>query len=110
MVVLVPWPSDWPSGVIFIVMGIGGLIYRIKAVRVRRTLHLRAIQSTMDRIIHNLTPILASVILIGGGAALMAGDRLTPFAIAGSTTLFLLAGIDRTWGQTLALIELSDLP
>jgi len=64
----------------------------------------------MDRIIHNLTPILASVILIGGGAALMAGDRLTPFAIAGSTTLFLLAGIDRTWGQTLALIELSDLP
>jgi hypothetical protein len=38
----------------------------------------------------------------------MAGDRLAPFAIAGSTTLFLLSGIYRTWGQTLALIELSD--
>jgi len=110
MVVLVPWQSNLPSGVIFIVIGIGGLIYRSKAVRARRTLHLRAIQSTMDRIIHNLTPILASVILIGGGAALMAGDRLAPFAIAGSTTLFLLSGIYRTWGQTLALIELSDLP
>ena len=110
MVVLVPWQSNLPSGVIFIVIEIGGLIYRIKAVRARRTLHLRAIQSTMDRIIHNLTPILASVILIGGGAALMAGDRLAPFAIAGSTTLFLLSGIYRTWGQTLALIELSDLP
>jgi hypothetical protein len=30
------------------------------------------------------------------------------FAIAGSTTLFLLSGITRTWGQTLASIELSD--
>jgi len=57
MVLLVPWPSNGPSGVIFVAMGIGGLIYRIKAVRIGRTLHLRAIQSTMDRIIHNLTPI-----------------------------------------------------
>jgi hypothetical protein len=66
MVVLVPWPSNLPSGVIFIVIGIGGLIYRIQAVRVRRTLDLRAIQSKLDRIIHNLTPILASVVLIYG--------------------------------------------
>ena len=64
MVVLVPWQSNLPSGVIFIMIGIGGLIYRIQAVRVRRTLHLRAIQSKLDRIIHNLTPILASVVLI----------------------------------------------
>jgi hypothetical protein len=110
MVMLVPWPSDWLSGVIFVVIGIAGLIYRIKAVRVRRTLHLRAIQSTTDRIIHNLTPILASVVLIYGGVALIGGELLAPFAIAGSTTLFLLSGIYRTWGQTLALIELSDQP
>ena len=107
MVVLVPWKSDWPSGVIFVVMGIGGLIYRIHAVRVRRTLH-RAIQSTLDRILHNLIPILASVILIYGGAKLVAGEAVAPFAIAGSTTLFLVSGIFRTWGQTLALIELSE--
>jgi len=108
MVVLVPWQSNLPSGVIFIGIGIGGLIYRIKAVRVRRTLHLRAIQSKLDRIIHNLMPILASVVLIYGGAALIAGESGAPFAIAGSTTLFLFSGIYRTWGQTLALIELSD--
>ena len=108
MVVLVPWQSNVPSGDSFILLGIGGLIYRIKAVRARRTLHLRAIQSTMDRIIHNLAPILACVILIGGGAALIAEEPWAPFAIAGSTTLFLLSGIYRTWGQTLALIELSD--
>ncbi|MEY4807733.1 MAG: hypothetical protein RLZZ206_2122 [Cyanobacteriota bacterium] len=110
MVVLVPWQSNVPSGVIFIVIGIGGLIYRIQAVRVRRTLHLRAIQSKLDRIIHNLTPILASVVLIYGAAALIAGEPGAPFAIAGSTTLFLFSGIYRTWGETLALIELSALP
>jgi hypothetical protein len=91
-----------------VAIGIGGLIDRIKAVRVQRTLHLRAIHSTMDRIIHNLTPILACIILIGGGAAWIAGDRLAPFTIAGSITLFLFSGITRTWGQTLASIELSD--
>jgi len=53
-------------------------------------------------------PILASVIFIYGAALLISGDRLAPFAIAGSTTLFLLSDIYRTWGQTLALIELSD--
>jgi hypothetical protein len=104
MVVLVPWQSNLPSGVIFVVIGIGGLIYRIHAVRVRRTLHLRAIQSKMDRIIHNLIPIVASVILIYGGAKLIAGEAFAPFAIAGSTTLFLVSGIYRTWGETLALI------
>jgi hypothetical protein len=36
MVMLVPWQSDWPNGVIFVVMGIGGLIYRINAVRVQQ--------------------------------------------------------------------------
>ena len=110
MVVLVPWQSNLPSGVIFIVIGIGGLIYRIQAVRVRRTLHLRAIRSKLDRIIHNLTPILASVVVLYGGAALSAGELGAPFAIAGSTPLFLFSGIYRTWGETLALIELSDLP
>ena len=89
-------------------IGIGGLIYRIKAVQERKSLHLRAIQSMLDRIIHNLSPILASAILIYGGAALIKAEPLAPFAIAGSTMLFLLSGIDRTWGQTLALIGLSD--
>ena len=107
---LVPWQSNLPSGVIFIVIEIWGLIYRIQAVRVRRTLHPRAIQSKLDRIIHNLTPILASVVLIYGAAALIAGESGAPFAIAGSTRLFLFSGIYRTWGETLALIELSDLP
>jgi len=55
-------------------------------------------------------PILASAILIYGDAALITAEPLATFAIAGSTTLFLFSGIYRTWGQTLALIELSDQP
>ncbi|MCP9800235.1 hypothetical protein [Synechococcus sp. RedBA-s] len=113
MVALVPWQSNLPSGIIFVVIGIGGLSYRINTARVRRSLHLRAIQSKMDRIMHNLIPIVASVILIYGGliyggAELIAGEAFAPFAIAGSTTLLLFSGIYRTWGETLAFIELSD--
>jgi hypothetical protein len=62
----------------------------------------------MDRIFHNVIPIVASFILICSGAGLIAGEAFAPFAIAGSTTLFLVSGIYRTWGETLALIELSD--
>jgi hypothetical protein len=62
----------------------------------------------MDRVIHNVIPIAASVILFYGGAKLIAGEAIAPFAIAGSTTLFLVSGIFRTWGQTLALMELSE--
>jgi len=110
MVVLVPWQSTWPSGGIFCVMGIGGLIYRVNVVRARSLLHLKAIQTKIDRIFHNLTPIAASVVLICGGAGLIAGEPLAPFAIAGSTTLLLVSGIYRTWGETLALIGLSAEP
>jgi len=62
----------------------------------------------MDRVIHNVLPIVASVILLYGGVKLITGEAVAPFAIAGSTTLFLVSGIFRTWGQTLALIELSE--
>jgi hypothetical protein len=34
----------------------------------------------------------------------MAGSSFAPFAIAGSSTLLLISGIYRTWGETLALI------
>ncbi len=108
MVVLVPWKFNWQSGVIFVVIGIFDSIYRINAVRMRSKLRLRAIQSKIDRIFHNVTPIIASVILIYGGAGLIAGEAFAPFAIASSTTLFLVSGIYRTWGETLALIAPPD--
>jgi hypothetical protein len=108
MVALAPWQSNVPSGVIFVVLGIAGFIYRIHAVRVRSRLHLSAIQRPIDWIFHNAVPVVASVILISGGAGLIAGAAFAPFAIAGTSTLLLVSGIYRTWGETLALIELPD--
>lgn len=104
MVVLVPWQSTWPHGIIFFVFGIGGLIFRIHAVRVRSSLHLKAIRRPIDWIFHNAVPVAASVILISGGAGLMAEAAWSPFVIAGSITLLLVSGIYRAWGETLALI------
>ena len=108
MVVLVPWQSNGPSGIIFVGLGIWGLIYRVNRVRVRNKLHLRAIQGVVDRIFHNAAPVAASVILIAGGAGLIAGAAFAPFAVAGSSTLLLVSGIYRTWGETLALIGTRD--
>jgi hypothetical protein len=108
MFALVPWQSDWHSGVIFVVMGIGGVIYRIRAIRLRSTLHLRAISGPIDRIFHNVVPLVASVSLISGGAGLIAGAAFGPFAIAGASMLLLVSGIYRTWGQTLALIGIQE--
>lgn len=109
MIVLVPWRSTVPHGILFVVLGGGGLIYRAKTVRVRSSRHLAAIQTRMDRVFHNVTPILASAVLTCGGAGLIAREDFGPFAIAGSTTLLLVSGIYRTWGETLALIATPDV-
>jgi hypothetical protein len=108
MVALVPWQSDRLCGVIFVVMGIGGVLYRIWAIRLRRSLHLKAINGPIDRIFHNLVPLVASISLTSGGAGLIAGAAFGPFALAGSCMLLLVSGIYRTWGQTLALIGIQE--
>jgi hypothetical protein len=104
MIALVPWRSTWHGGVVFVLVGILGLVYRLHAVRVRSALHLRSIQGPVDWIFHNALPVGASVILILGGAGWVVGAVFAPFAIAGSSTLLLVSGIYRTWGETLALI------
>jgi hypothetical protein len=108
MVALVPWQSNWPGGVIFAVLGIGGVVYRIGAIRLRSTLHLKAISGPIDWIFHNVVPLVASVSLIAGGAGLIAGAAFGPFAIAGTSMLLLVSGIYRTWGETLALIGIQE--
>ena len=104
MVAVVPWRATWHAGVLFVLLGVGGGIYRIQAVRVRSALHLKAIQGPVDWIFHNAVPVIASVLLLLGGAGWVAGAVFAPFAIAGASTLLLISGIYRTWGETLALI------
>lgn len=104
LVMQVPWQSTWPSGAVFVVLGIVGLLYRLDRVRVRRTLHLKAIRGPIDWIFHNAVPVCASVILLSGGAGLISDAAFAPFAVAGASTLLLTSGIYRSWGETLALI------
>jgi hypothetical protein len=109
MIVLAPWPSDWPSGILFVVLGIGSFIYRVDAVRVRISeVRLKAIDGPIDWIFHNALPVIGSVSLFAGGAGLIAGGAFAPFAIAGSTTFLLVSGIYRTWSETLVLVASPD--
>ncbi len=71
-------------------------------------LQSRDIQGPVDWIFHNAVPVFASLILIGGGAGLIAGAAFGPFAVAGASTLLLVSGFYRTWGETLALIGVGD--
>ena len=106
MFALAPWPSDWSVGVLFFVGGVAGTIYRIVGIRLRQRVKLRAVNSPMNWAFYNLVPIVAAFCLIGGGAGLMAGAAFAPFAIAGSSGLFLVCGIYQSWTETLALIAL----
>jgi hypothetical protein len=110
MVAVVPWRSSWHAGVLFVLLGISGGIYRIHAVRVRSALHLRSIQGPVDWTFHNALPVGASVLLLVGGAGWVVGAVFAPFAIASSSTLLLVSGIYRTWGETLALIGTRGKP
>jgi hypothetical protein len=87
------WPSDSLSGVIFVAMGINGVIYRNRGIRLRNALHLKSISGPIDWTFHNLIPLVASVSLTSGGAGLIAGAAFGPFAIAGASVLLLLVGI-----------------
>ena len=108
MVVLAPWQSNLPSGIIFILLGIWGLIYRINRVIARKKLHLMAIHGLVDRIFHNVVPVVASVIVLAGGVVLFTDAAFAPYAVAASSTLLLVSGIYRTWGETLALIGIDE--
>ncbi len=108
MLVLVPWQTNWHSGIALGTLGLGGLVYRVNAVRVRNSLHLAALQRPVDRIFHNVFPVGASVVLIFGSVGLVEEWAIAPFAVALSSTLLLVSGIYRSWSQTLALIGLQE--
>lgn len=104
MIVLAPWGSDRPMGIALVILGAGGLAYRLNRVRVRRTLNLKAIHGLVDRLFHNAVPVIASLALMSGGLGLVLESEMATFAVAGSSLLPLVSGIYRTWGETLALI------
>jgi hypothetical protein len=108
-VVLTPWPSDWPIGLILVLGGLAGIVYQIRGIRLKRKLDF-VVLHRLDWIPYSGIPILGNVSLTAGGVGLIAEKSFAPFAIAGASTLLLVAGIYGAWDLTLWIIKNRDKP
>lgn len=108
LALVVPWPSAWPLGIILVLAGVAGLAYVIVVVRMLRKLDFVALD-LRGWIAYAGAPALANATLVVGAAALIAGDRFAPYAIAGSITLLLFVGIHDAWDLTLWIIRNQDI-
>lgn len=104
LIVQIPWPSNGPIGVIFILAGLAGLGYRIKTRRFKRGLDFIQIEA-FDWIPYDGAPMLAYASLIAGGAGLLAESAFAIYAIAASSLLLLAAGIYGAWDLTLWMVK-----
>jgi hypothetical protein len=107
VVVLAPWPSAWPIGLILILGGLAGLVYLIDGIRLKRNLGFVALH-WLDWIPYVGVPVRGNASVIAGGAGLIAEKSFAPYAIAGASTLLLLAGIYGSWDLTLWIIKNRD--
>ena len=102
--VLALWPSDWLIGLILVVGGLAGLVYRVNGIRSKRKLDFVTLRG-FDWIPYDGVPVLANVSLIAGGAGLIAEAAFAPYAIAVASALLLVAGIYGAWDFTLWTIK-----
>jgi len=107
MVMLVPWPSDWPRGLMLVPGGLASLAYHLYVIRSQRKLDFAALHG-VDWIAHNAFPVVADASLICGGAGLIAEKPFAPYAIAGASTLLLISGIYGAWDLTLWMVTNRD--
>jgi len=108
-VVLTPWPSYWPIGFMLVLGGLVGIVYQISGIYLKRKLDFVALHP-LDWIPYSGVPILGNVSLIGGGFGLIAQKSFAPYAIAGASTLLLVAGIYGAWDLTLWIVKNRDKP
>jgi hypothetical protein len=100
LVVLAPWPSDRPAGVVLVLGGLAGLAYRIRAIRLKSDAGFVELRG-LNWIAYNGVPLVANASLIGGGVGLYFEQAFGPFAIAGASALQLAVGIFGAWDVTL---------
>ena len=104
---LVPWSSSWPIGIIFCLGGLTGLAYQIIVVVQQRKVGPVWLD-WLDRLPYVYVPALACATLIVGSVGLITEKSFAPYAIAGATTLFLVAGVYGAWDVTLWIIKNRD--
>jgi hypothetical protein len=107
LVVLAPWPSDWPMGLMLALGGLAGVAYHSNAIRLQGKLEFDTLHG-VDWIAHNAFPLVADASLICGGAGLIAEKPFAPYAIAGATTLLLISGVYGAWNLTIWMVTNRD--
>ena len=108
LVVLVPWPSVWPVGVIIGFCGSVGLVYLMDVVLKRRKVQFVSLH-LLDWIPYAGIPALANLNLIAGAVGMIAEKSFAPYCFAGAITLFLFAGIYGAWDLTLWIVKSRDV-
>ena len=92
LVVLAPWRSAWPVGVIRGLNGLVGLAYLIDIVLKRQKVQFKSLH-LLDWIPYAVIPALANLNLIAGAIGIVAEKSFAPYCLAGAIALFLFAGI-----------------
>jgi hypothetical protein len=104
LVVLTPWRSAMPAGIILCLSGLFGFAYQIGVIVTRHRVGI-VLLDWRDWLPHVGVPALGSGSLIAGAAGLLAERSLAPYAIAGAAVLLLFAGIYGAWDLTLWMIK-----
>jgi hypothetical protein len=107
MVVLFPWRSAWPVGIILGLCGLAGVWYQIHVILMQRKIDYASLD-WLDRTLFSTMPALGNASMIAGAAGLIAEKSFAPYAIAGAITLLLFAGIYGAWDLTLWLARNRD--
>jgi hypothetical protein len=107
LVVLVPWPSSGPIGVIFSLGGLTELAYQTTVVVKRHEVGL-VLLDWHDWLPYVGVPALGSTSLVIGAVGLITEKSFAPYFIAGATTLLLVAGVYSAWDLTLWIIKNRD--
>jgi hypothetical protein len=107
LVVLVPWPSAWPAGLVLAFCGLVGLVYLVDVVLKRQKVQFVSLH-LLDWIPYAGIPALANLNLITGAIGIIAEKSFAPYCLAGAITLFLFAGIYGAWDLTLWIVKNRD--
>jgi hypothetical protein len=108
LVVLVPWSSAWPAGVILGLCGLVGLVYLMDVDFKRRKVQFVSLQ-LLDWIPYAGILALANLNLIAGAIGMIAEKSFAPYCLAGAITLFLFAGIYGAWDLTSWIVKNRDV-
>ena len=107
LAVLVPWSSSWPIGIIFGLGGLTGLGYQTTVVLKRHKVGL-VLPDWHDWLPYVGVPALGCASLVFGAVGLITEKSFAPYAVAGATTLLLLAGVYGAWDLTLWIVKNRD--